>query len=444
MWRILVWVGIAVAVALVVVYVAWPRPREVETALCSRGAIEAFVSEEAETRLDDEYVVTMPVAGRLLRIGLMAGDQVDSGNLIAQVDTFERRERLKTLQSRVREIEARIVGVDEAKPKPDDIRAADLAVQEARIRLDAAGKALEVTRINYEQEKKQYERLARLHAAGTISDSEFDEAQRKFLTLKTQHDEADLQAGVAAKVLEQAEVKLKRLRESADDNEYLRSVLKAQIQQIEADVAIVQDELAKSEIRAPVSGPVLETYQDDEQVLLAGARLLKIGDLRSIRVEADVLSEEVGRVKVGQEVEIAGAAVGQSAILGKVERIYPAGFKKISSLGIEQQRVKVIVAFDNTLARLRPGVRVDLRIITDRKQDALLISERALFKADDRWHVFVVRDRRARLTPVKIGLRNDEFAEITEGLEPGETVISSPPADLSDGDIVTPQRNEGR
>jgi len=438
MWRIVFWIVAVVAVVGLIVYSAWPRPREVETVICRTGAIEAFISEEAETRLDDEYVVTMPVAGRLLRIGLTEGDHVDSGDLIAQVDTFERRERLKALQSRVLEVNARIVGVDEAKPKPEDIRASELGVQEATMRLSAAKKALDVARINYEQEKKQYDRLKPLHDAGTVSDSEFDEAQRRFLTLKGRFDETELNVGVADQVLKQADVKLTRLRDSIDDNEYQRSVLKAQIQGIETDMAVVRDELAKSKIRAPVAGPVLEKYQDDEQVLVAGARLLKIGDLRSIRIEADILSEEIGQVRKGRAVEISGPAVGEEPIWGKVERIFPAGFEKISSLGIEQQRVKVIIAFDNSALKLRPAVRVDIRIITDQKAGVLLVPERALFKLNGRWHVFVVREGKAVLAPVKVGLRNDELAEIATGLQAGEQIIATPPADLKAGDAVTP------
>jgi len=436
MRRILMWGGLALVVAGLIVYSTWPRPREVEAGTVTHGTIEAFVTEEAETRLDDEYVVCMPVAGRLRRLDLKEDDAVDSGAVIAHVDTFERRERLKTLRARVSEIQARIVGVDEAKPKPDDIRAADLAVQEARIGLGAAGKARDVARINFEQEQRQFDRSKRLHADGTISDSEFDEAQRRFLTLKSLFDEADLKVGVAGKTLERAEVTLKRLRESVDDNEYLRAAFKAQIEQIEADVRIIEDELAKSEIRAPVAGPVLEIYQDGQQVLPAGARLLKVGDMNSIRIEADVLSEEIGRVRKDGPVEITGPAVGDDPITGTVDRIFPSGFKKVSSLGIEQQRVKVIIAFDNTRVRLRPGVRVDIRIITERRANVLLVPDRALFKASDAWHVFVVRDGRARLTPVTVGLRNDEFAEIAAGLAADETVILSPPAELNDGDRV--------
>ena len=433
MKRILFWTVVVAGIAAIVFLAARPQPLEVEVVRCARGTAEAFITEEAETRLDDDYVIAMPVNGRLLRIDLKEGAQVEKGSEIARLDTFERDEQLKRLEAREREIRALIVGVDEAKPKADDIKAAELAVQEAKLRHQSAKKSLEATQINYRQEEKLFKRRETLLAKGSIPEADFIEAERRYLMLKTKCDEALLNEGAARKLIEQAEVKLKRLRDSKDDNEFQRAAHQARIEQIAVDKAVVRDALKKSVIKAPVSGPVLEKYQESEQVLTAGTPLLKIGDLNSLRIESDILSEEVGRVKVGQPVEIFGPAMGEKSVTGKVVRIYPSGFEKISSLGIEQQRVKVIVAFDDGAPRLRPGVRLDIRIITDKSEDTLLIPERSLFKMSDQWHVFVVRDGMARRTPVKIGLRNDEHVEITSGLQAGDLVIPNPPQDLEDG-----------
>ena len=443
MKRIVSWTAFLIVAGLLVAYAAWPRPLEVEAVACLRGTIDAFVSEEAETRLDDEYVITMPVNGRLMRIAQKEGTLVEKGDLIAHVDTFEREEQLNRLDARVREVQALIIGVDKAKPKPEDVRAAELAVQEAKLRHEAAKKSLDAARINYEQEAKQYNRKKTLLAEGAIPQSDFDEAQRQYLVLKSQYAGATSSEGAVGKLLEQTRVQLKRLRDSIDDNEFQRSVLLEQIQQIEAERAILRDDLAKSDIHAPVSGPILEKYQEDEQVLPAGTPLLKVGDLTSICIESDILSEEVGSMRVGQDVEVFGPAIGDEPISGKVTRIYPSGFEKISSLGIEQQRVKAIVAFGNADLQLRPGVRLDIKIITDTRSDALIIPERALFKKSDQWNVFVVRDGRADLAPVEVGLRTNEHAEVAKGLQAGDLVIPSPPQQLEDGDKVkVAARNE--
>ena len=183
MKRILVWVVILVIVGAVVVNAVRPRPVEVETVACRRGTAEAFITEEAETRLDDEYVLTMPVNGRLLRVDLKEGTLVEKGSVIARVDTFERREEVKQLDARVNEIKALIVGVDEAKPKADDIKSAELAVQEAKLRHDAAKKALEVCNINFAQETKLHGRNKRLLKDGSLSETAFIESERRFLML---------------------------------------------------------------------------------------------------------------------------------------------------------------------------------------------------------------------------------------------------------------------
>ena len=438
MKRIVTWCIIGLAAAALVAYLAWPRPLQVETARCSRGAIAVAITEEAKTRLDSERIVSMPVLGRLQRIDLEVGDVVRKDQVIARVETFDRLQTLAGLEDSIRSLRASIVGVDKAKPKPEDFQAQTLAVEEAKTRQAASQKALEEARVNYDEEEKQYLRTKRLFDEHTVSQSDLDVEQRKYLTLKASLAQAQLNAEVAAKAAEQEEVKLKRLHATVDDNEYQRTAYQAQIHAVEAEIAVSQDEVARSEVRAPVAGPIVEKHREGPQFLSPGEPLVTIGDLTTLRVEADILSEDVGRLSVGQAVEVAGQAVGDKALPARIERIYPAGFKKISSLGIEQQRVKVIAAFDQPPAGLRPGVRVDVRIVTDRRENVLLVTDRALFKVRDAWHVFAVRQGRAHLTPVTVGLRNDEQAEIADGLREGDLVIPSPPSDLADGVRVAP------
>jgi HlyD family secretion protein len=202
----------------------------------------------------------------------------------------------------------------------------------------------------------------------------------------------------------------------------------------------------RGELRSPVDGVVLERAISDERQVSAGTVLLKIGRLEDLEVEADILSQDVVNVKEGDAVEITGPAIGLTPAHGTVKRIYPAGFTKVSSLGVEQQRVKVIVAFNpEDLAHLRKehdlGVdyRVRVRIITDQKNDVLSAPRAALFRGGDgKWQVFVIRDGRARLQSVETGLMNDETVEIISGLEPNELVILAPETSLRDGMRVRP------
>ena len=178
---------------------------------------------------------------------------------------------------------------------------------------------------------------------------------------------------------------------------------------------------------------VLEKYIEDRRVLLAGEPLLKIGDMDSIEIESDVLSEEIGPMRVGNRVEIKGKALQDRVVFGTVKRIYPSGFMKISSLGVEQQRVRTIIEFDNSEIQLRPGTSVDVRIITAQSENALAIPDRALFRHQEDWALFIVNGDVAELIAVEVGLRNDDWAEIVSGVEEGTLIVSELKNDLVDG-----------
>jgi HlyD family secretion protein len=200
-----------------------------------------------------------------------------------------------------------------------------------------------------------------------------------------------------------------------------------------------------------VEGVILERAVSNERQVAVGTVLLRIGRWEDLEIEADVLSSDVVRVKPGQTVEVHGPAIGPKPATAKVTRIYPAGFTKTSSLGVEQQRVKVIVKFTPLdLRRLREdndlGVhyRVRVRIFTAESSGALVIPRSALFRGSKNdWRVFVIRDGRAHLQAVKVGLSNDESAEITSGLSESDQVILAPETNLVEGQSVRVIDTEG-
>jgi HlyD family secretion protein len=212
-----------------------------------------------------------------------------------------------------------------------------------------------------------------------------------------------------------------------------------------AEALISLEQVKKNEARAqmasPVDGVVLERLVSDERQVPPGTVLLRIGRLEDLEVEADVLSQDVVAAKVGDAAEISGPAIGPTLVAGTVSRVYPAGFTKVSSLGVEQQRVKVVVALKpDDIARLRTerglgtDYRVSVRIITASKPDALVVPRSALFRgAEGKWQLFAVRGGRARLQAVETGLMNDETVEITRGLAEGDVVVLAPETNLADG-----------
>jgi HlyD family secretion protein len=207
-------------------------------------------------------------------------------------------------------------------------------------------------------------------------------------------------------------------------------------------------ERERGTMRSPVRGVVLTRRIENEQYLPAGTELLTIGQLDQLQVESDVLSQDVVRIQVGDPVEVYGPAVGGGlgeGVPAAVGQIYPAGFTKISSLGVEEQRVKVIVAFaDEVIRQLlqkQMGVdyRVRVRIYSRRQPRTLFVPRSCLFRGPDgNWHLFVAGTRRAALRRVAVGLMNDAVAEITAGLSEGDRVVLAPETSLAHGVRIRP------
>lgn len=404
----------------------------------SRRDVAQRLSEDAVTRLADEFVVDMPVSGTLTRLEWEVGDHVKKGGVIAQVEPFELQQGVREIEAAIRQLEAQLEGVDIAKPKEEDIETAELRVREARDAEAIAKRELTIATVDYEEAEKKYRRAQELLRQNAVSQSFYDEAERAYKSLQENIERAKLGVEASQKAREIAEIALRRLTESIDDNEYMREAYHAEIEGLKSRLQVMKRDLDKTEIRSPVSGPVLELYVEDQRVLAAGSPILRVGDMDSVEIECDVLSEEVSAVKPGQKVEISGKALQGRVVHGRVERIHPSGFKKLSALGIEQQRVRVIISFDPSDTELRPGTSVDVTIITDEQQNVLAVPERSTFKNEGQWSVFVVEGGKARLRPVELGLKNDEWAEVKEGLEQGDLIITEPSNSIADGMRVKP------
>lgn len=429
----LIWIVVLAAVAGGAVYTLFGRALPVEMISPTVTTVREYVAEDAKTRLADEYVIDMPVAGTLERLELEIGDEVKKGEVIARVDPFSLEQQVRQAEARVEQWRAQVTGVDVTKPKEEDIRSAAVRVQESRNSLEAARKTRSAALINHDEAKKAFDRAQTLLGDGAVSQSFFDEAEMRYKGLAEDLKRLESQEAAARQALELAELADQRMRGSIDDNEYLRRAHLAEIEALEAQIDMLKSDLAKTQITSPVTGPVIEKLVDDRGVFAPGTPILKIGDLNSIEIECDVLSEEIATIRVGSPVEITGKALLGKMIAGEVKRIFPTGFMKMSALGVEQQRVKALIKFANTDAGLRPGTSVDVKIITAESKDVSAVPDRSTIRRNNTWHVFRVEGGRAKLVPVTIGLRNDDWAEIIEGLEPDDTIIAEPKNELADG-----------
>ena len=222
--------------------------------------VREFVTDDAKTRLADEYIIDMPVSGTLKRMEVEVGDQVEKGQVVAHIDPYDLKQEIRKIEAHIAQKKAEVAGVDVAKPKPEDIESAKLHVTEKADLLEIASKTRAVIEINYDEAERSYNRAKGLLETGAASESFFDEADRRYKSLIEDRARVKLEESAATKALAQAEIARERLVNSIDDNEYLRDSIEAEIDMLKVQLAMLHDDLKKTEVRAPVSGPVFEKF----------------------------------------------------------------------------------------------------------------------------------------------------------------------------------------
>lgn len=395
--RWIVWSGIAVAVALVLAYALRPVPVLVDVAVLARGTLEVTVDDDGETQVKDVFTVSAPVTGHMLRIESKVGDEVEAGKTVLAVMQPTFPEFLDARSRRQAEAE---------------VKAAEAALALAKAESDKAQAELNFARA-------ELERARELASKGTISKSARDRAEMEADSREAALKTAMANVNVRAFALETAKARL-----------------------IEPEIVTDTSGSCCVRIRAPVSGRILRLLQESEQVVNAGTPLIEIGDPADLEVKVDLLSSEAVKVKAGDPVIITGWG-GAGELTGRVRRVEPSGFTKVSALGIEEQRVNVIIDFTGdpeTRKGLAHGYRVDAKVVVWKGEDVLTVPLGALFRERNEWAVFKVEDGEARLTRVRIG-RNGAFdAEVLDGLQAGDTVILHP-SDRVEGGVAVALRN---
>jgi HlyD family secretion protein len=382
---------------------AWafaPRPVEVEIATVTRGPFRKTVDEDGKTRVRDRYVVSAPIPGRLLRVDLKAGAAVEPGTLVARLAPSAPT----PLDART-EVEYR-----------ERLGAAEATRSRATAGTERAGVALE-------QAKAEANRASKLADQGFASRQALDNAQREVELRAKELAAAQFEAHAAEHQVALALGALARYRQDAGGK---------------AAGPVW-------EIRSPVPGRVLRVVQESEAIVAAGAPILEIGNPRELEVVVDVLTADAAAIRPGAAAELDHGG-GAPVLAGRVRLVEPAAFTRISALGVEEQRVNVLIDFaapPTAWGNLGDGHRVDARITVEAADDAVLVPVSALFRHGDGWAVFAVAGARAQLRPVQTGARNGTVAVVLGGLDPGAQVIAYPADAVADG-ISVRVRGPGR
>jgi HlyD family secretion protein len=371
-------------------YAFWPRAIEADIETVSAGSLSVTVDDDGITRIREVYTVTMPVTGRILRINIHAGDQVVAGKTVL-ASILPGAPALHDERTQL-ELKAALKVAQESK------NAALSQVDGAKADLDFA--------------KIESDRANLLYKNNAVSAASVDKTQHALRTTESA-------LATAHAVLSQRESELKKAEAALFSPVGVR--------ESSADCCL--------DITAPESGLVLKVFQENEMVVPVGSPLLEIGDRKNLEIVTDILSRDALKISPGDPVIIENWG-GDGVLDGKVRLIEPAGTTKVSSLGIEEQRVNVIIDITNPhdkWSRLGHGYQVDTRIVVWQGDHVIKVPLAALFRQGNDWAVFRNENGIARILTVKIGHVGSQYAEVLEGLVSGDQIILHPGGQISNG-----------
>jgi len=378
------WLPYLGAVILIVLIAAglWPKPVPVEVTRATLGSLRSTVDEEGKTRIKQRYVISAPLAGQLRRIPFKAGAQVTAGDTVLAI-------------------------IEPLPPALLDARAR----ASAEAKRDSTAANLDKARAAHVFSSSELNRFERLYRDKTISIQELE-------TQRLRDASAAKEEAAAESLLRQAEAELAEFAFGANSG-----------------TNTVCD---PREIKAPSSGRVLHVFEENARIVTAGTPLLEIGDPADIEVVVEVLSRDGASIQPGTKVEFHQWG-GAQPLMGRVRLVEPAAFTKVSALGVEEQRVKVVadlITPANERQNVGDNFRVEARIVIWEANDALKVPAGSLFRQGEQWAAFVVADGRAHLRSVKVGRSSGTETQVLDGLQKGEEVILYPGSRVRDGQRV--------
>jgi len=381
-----------VAILVVGGLLSWalmPAPIPVTAIEVEAGPFVELVEEEGRTRLRDSFAISAPINGFLQRVQLETGDPVERGQVVFRLEPLP-----------VPALDAR--SLEQAREN----------LSASRARLETARAHLETARTEAVFAESEFQRYQQLRERELVSATEMER-------VRSVRDRRQSEARAAEHAVEVARFEVESARAVLDI---------ASGQQPEGDQTLLA-------VRSPASGLVLERHRCCEGAINAGDVVLEVGDLAALEVQVDLLSMDAVRVRPGMRVEISGWG-GETVLEGRVRRVEPAGFTRVSALGVDEQRVPVIVDFADVAEaadHLGVGFRVEAAFVLWEGDSVIQVPTSALFRIDGRWAVFVVEDGRARQRWVEPGRRSGMDSQIESGLQPGDLVLMHPGDRVRDG-----------
>ncbi|MBU1966380.1 MAG: HlyD family efflux transporter periplasmic adaptor subunit [Proteobacteria bacterium] len=394
--RTLLVIGVVLAVVGTTIYGFLPKTVEVDLVQVSRGPLQVTIEEEGRTRLKERFVVSAPIAGYMRRIDLKVGDPVRKGQGVAALEPL----RSQPLDPRSR-------------------AEAEATVSAAQAGLNAAIEKERAAAADADYMEKRLERIENLYSKRYVAKDQRDQTESEAKKARAVQWSAKAAVDVSRSELERAKTVLKNFPPGG-----------------------MAEKADTVSVSSPVSGAVIKIYRESEGAVRAGEPLLEIGDPKNLEVRIELLSSDAVKIKKGGAVLFKRWG-GEGTLTGRVRLVEPAGFTKVSSLGVEEQRVLVIAEITSPAEAWRllgDGYRLEAHFVVWEGRDVLQIPASGLFRSGEQWAVFVEDNGKARQRTVQLGRRNGLTAEIVSGLQEKERVVAHPDDSIMNGTPIRPRR----
>jgi HlyD family secretion protein len=394
--RTLFVIGVILVVVVATIYGFLPKAVEVDLVAVSRGPLQVTIEEEGRTRLKERFVVSAPTAGYMRRIDAKVGDPVRKGQTV--------------------------VALEPLRSQPLDPRSraeAEATVFAAQAGLNAAIEKERAAAADADYMEKRLERIANLYSKRYVAQDQFDQTESEAKRARAAQFSAKAAVDVSRSELDRVKTVLKNFPPGG-----------------------IAEKAHTVSVSSPVSGAVIKIYRESEGAVHVGEPLLEIGDSKNLEVRIELLSSDAVKIKKGGEVLFKRWG-GEGTLTGMVRIVEPAGFTKVSSLGVEEQRVLVIADITSppeTWRLLGDGYRLEAHFVVWEGKDVLQIPASGLFRSGKEWAVFVEDNGKVRQRTLEVGQRNGLTAEIISGLKEKEMLVVHPDDSIKNGTPIRPRR----
>lgn len=384
------------------IYIKMQVGQVVETLIVEKGEIKQYVEDIAVVKSNKRQTVYIEGAGKINNIEVNVGDYVKKGDVLLTMDKQDLELKLKDASAKIEAAKAQLASTDDSNYVN---------------KIEIAEAAVETAKVNYQSILRDLNNAKTLFESGAISNQDLNKAEDAYKTAEV--------------TLKSANIQVEDAKDGAPD--YLKDGYIAVTEQAVILRDSVMREIEKQQVLASIDGIIIEKLVDENAIGVTGNPAFLIGDIKSLELEANILSDDVYKVQIGNEVEVSGKAMGNSTLNGKVVKVAPEAKNITSSLGVNQKRVSVTIEINDDVNLLKPGYDLDIKIITEMKSNTLVVPDSSVFDYKGNSCVFIVDSGKAVIRQIKKGIESEKTIEVVQGLNEGDRIIQKPDNNIKEG-----------